>query len=122
MALPVLNVGSTNEISVTGGLSDSQIALPGGKIVFKVNSSAPVVIGIYGPFPGGTVDPSAKAGLGKLKICCVNNVQLGNNAVATAGNYLVEITQAPTATVELTVTPWSFIDNLLQLFWSKNQC
>src|ERR1700728_2596012 len=113
MALPVLNVGSANTLTVTGGTpDDNQITLPGGKMVVQLTASSKVTVGFWGPYPAGTVvDPTTRP-KPRLLAVCGTNVTVGNDAIADGGNYLVEITAPSTSTVELTVRPWNILDNI----------
>ncbi len=116
-----LTVGTESSLMVVGGVpNDNQISLPGGKCVVKVLASSPVIIGVYGPFPGGVVDPALKQGKDKLKICGTN-VQIGNNAVSAQGNYLVEINAPTSSTVTFLVRKWTFFDNFWQYQWKVSQ-
>lgn len=117
VTLPVLPMGGgATSLTVLAGVpNDNQLTLPyGGKYVYSFTSSAPVEVTLWGPFPNGIVDPTAKLGLGKLKESGVS-VTVGNTEVV--GTYLLEVTSPVLATVELTVRPWAFLDNILQYIW-----
>jgi len=118
MALPVLPVGSLVPITVTGGVtSDNQITFPvAQKYAWQVNATSPVGLTLWGPFPGGVVNPLTKTGLGKLAI---SGTKLNfGNTLASPGSYLLEITSPTTTTVELTISQWTVWDTLvMQWVW-----
>jgi hypothetical protein len=117
VTLPVLPMGgSATPLTVLAGVpNDNQLTLPyGGKYVYSFTSSAPVEVTLWGPFPNGVVDPTAKLGKGKMKLDGVS-VTVGNTEAV--GTYLLEVTSPVLATVELTVRPWNVWDNILQYIW-----
>src|ERR1700748_954006 len=84
--LPVLPVGVETPITVAAGVaSDYAVNFTiAEKYAWIFTSSTEVQVAVYGPFPGGVVDPTKKVGLGKLDLKGTN-VAVGNSAVRTAG-------------------------------------
>jgi hypothetical protein len=119
VTLPVLPLGSNTAITVLAGVTNDNTAnfTIAEKYAWIFQSSTEVEISLYGPFPGGVVDPTLKAGLGKLDLKGTN-VAVGNSAVKTPGMYLVELKSPTLATVELTVRPWTVFDTIFnQWYW-----